>query len=162
MIETVTYPELSIIGVMVDADLTEDEAVAAAWERLFAVDTGATAFVQLSLPGENGPTNDGSRRELVGFIAAKATAIPAGMIRVDLDPGRYLRLRHEGTVSEIAAGFARLRSHAEAAGLRLSGIRLDFGHSPGLPAGPHDLHLGLATQLPAVRDAGSIPAPRND
>jgi len=146
MIETVSYPELTAIGFMVEATREElPAAVSAAWERLFAADSGATSFAAVTLPEENG-----LRRELVGFLAARATEIPPGMVRIDLDAGRYLRLIHDGPVSAIPDGFARLQAHAAANGLKVSGIALDFGHRPGLPDGRHELHLALAAQLPAL------------
>lgn len=146
MIETVNYPELTAIGFMVEASREDlPAAISAAWERLFAADSGATSFAAVSLPEENG-----LQRELVGFLAAKATEIPPGMVRVDLDAGRYLRLIQDGPVSAIPDGFAQLHAHAADSGLKLSGIALDFGHRPGLPAGRHELHLALAPQLPAL------------
>ncbi|MCM8737132.1 GyrI-like domain-containing protein [Azospirillum sp. A1-3] len=146
MIETVTFPELTVIGCMVEAGRDDlPAAVAAAWERVFAADTGTAAFAAVSLPEENG-----LQRRLVGFMAAKASEIPAGMVRVDLDAGRYLRTVQDGPVAGIADGFARLQAHAEANGLALSGIALDFGYRPGLPDGRHELHLALAPQLPAL------------
>lgn len=146
MIETVTFPELTVIGCMVEAHRDDlPAAVAAAWERVFAADTGTAAFAAVSLPEENG-----LQRRLVGFMAAKASEIPAGMVRVDLDAGRYLRTAQDGSAAEIADGFARLHAHAEANGLKLSGVALDFGYRPGLPDGRHELHLALAPQLPAL------------
>lgn len=146
MIETVTFPELTVIGCMVEASRDDlPAAVTAAWERVFAADTGTAAFAAVSLPEENG-----LQRRLVGFMAAKASEIPAGMVRVDLDAGRYLRTVQDGPAAEIADGFARLHAHAEANGLTLSGIALDFGYRPGLPDGRHELHLALAPQLPAL------------
>ena len=146
MIETVTFPELTVIGCMVEASRDDlPAAVTAAWERVFAADTGTAAFAAVSLPEDNG-----LQRRLVGFMAAKASEIPAGMVRVDLDAGRYLRTVQDGPAAEIADGFARLHAHAEANGLKLSGIALDFGYRPGLPDGRHELHLALAPQLPAL------------
>lgn len=146
MIETVTFPELTVIGCMVEASPDElPAAVTAAWERVFAADTGTAAFAAVSLPEENG-----LQRMLAGFMAAKASEIPEGMVRVDLDAGRYLRAVYDGPQAEIVQGFARLHAHAEAMGLKLSGIALDFGYRPGLPDGRHDLHLALAPQLPAL------------
>jgi hypothetical protein len=146
MIETVPVPELTVIGCMVEASRDDlPAAVAAAWERVFAADTGTAAFAAVSLPEENG-----LQRRLVGFMAAKASKIPDGMVRVDLDAGRYLRTVQDGPPVEIADGFARLHAHAEANGLKLSGIALDFGYRPGLPDGRHELHLALAPQLPAL------------
>ncbi|GLR83222.1 hypothetical protein HUE56_01755 (plasmid) [Azospirillum oryzae] len=146
MIETVTFPELTVIGCMVEASRDDlPAAVTAAWERVFAADTGTAAFAAVSLPEDNG-----LQRRLVGFMAAKASEIPAGMVRVDLDAGRYLRTVQDGPAAEIADGFARLHAHAEANELKLSGIALDFGYRPGLPDGRHELHLALAPQLPAL------------
>lgn len=146
MIETVTFPELTVIGCMVEAGRDElPAAVTVAWERVFAADTGTTAFAAVSLPEENG-----LQRRLVGFMAAKASEIPAGMVRVDLDAGRYLRTVQDGSAAEIVDGFARLHAHAEENGLKLSGIALDFGYRPGLSDGRHELHLALAPQLPVL------------
>ncbi|MBK1839046.1 hypothetical protein JHL17_16665 [Azospirillum sp. YIM B02556] len=146
MIETVTFPELTVLGCMVEASHEDlPAALAAAWERVFAADVGTAAFAAVSLPEENG-----LRRELVGFMAAKASEIPDGMVRLDLDAGRYLRTVQDGPQAAIAGGFARLRAHAEAQGLTLSGMALDFGHRPEQPDGRHELHLALAPQLPAL------------
>lgn len=150
MIETVTFPELTVIGCMVEASGDElPAAVAAAWERVFAADVGTAAFAAVSLPEENG-----LQRRLVGFMAAKASEIPDGMVRLDLDAGRYLRTVQDGPQAAMAAsmadGFDRLHAHAAANGLTLSGIALDFGHRPGRQDGRHELHLALAPQLPAL------------
>lgn len=146
MIETVTFPELTLIGCMVQTDGEGlPAAIAAAWERVFAADTGTAAFAAVSLPAENG-----LHRRLVGFMAAKASEIPDGMVRVDLDAGRYLRTVQDGPQSAMADGFARLHAHAQANGLTLSGIALDFGYRPGQPDGRHELHLALVPQLPAL------------
>ncbi|PWC83051.1 hypothetical protein TSH100_21900 [Azospirillum sp. TSH100] len=145
MIETVTFPELTVIGCMVEASREDLPAtVAAAWERVFAADVGTAAFAAVSLPEENG-----LHRQLVGFMAAKASEIPDGMVRVDLDAGRYLRTVQDGPQTAIADGFARLHAHAGANGLTLSGVALDFGYRPGQREGRHELHLALAPQLPA-------------
>ncbi|PWC48379.1 GyrI-like domain-containing protein [Azospirillum sp. TSA6c] len=146
MIETVSFPELTIIGCMVEASGDElPAAVAAAWERVFAADVGTAAYAAVSLPDETG-----LRRRLVGFMAARASEIPDGMVRLDLDAGRYLRTAQDGPQAAIAEGFARLHAHAAANGLTLSGIALDFGHRPGQQDGRHELHLALAPQLPAL------------
>lgn len=151
MIDTVTFPELTVIGCMVEASREDlPAAVAAAWERVFASDPGTAAFAAVSLPEENG-----QERRLVGFMAARASEIPDGMVRVDLDAGRYLRTAQDGPQAAIADGFARLHAHAAANGMKLSGIALDFGYRPGQPhpgqaGGRHELHLALAPQLPAL------------
>nr|WP_255635740.1 hypothetical protein [Azospirillum sp. 412522] len=120
-------------------------AVAAAWERVAAADVGTAAFAMVALPEESG-----LHRRLVGFMAAKASEIPDGMVRVDLDAGRYLRTAQDGPQAAVSDGFTRLHAHAEANGLKLSGIALDFGYRPGESDGRHELHLALAPQLPAL------------
>lgn len=146
MIETVSFPELTVIGCMVEASGDElPAAVAAAWERVFAAEIETAAYAAVSLPEETG-----LHRRLIGFMAAKASEIPDGMVRVDLDAGRYLRTAQDGPQAALAEGFARLHAHAETNGLKLSGIALDFGYRPGHREGRHELHLALAPQLPAL------------
>jgi len=145
MIETVSFPELTVIGCMVETGDDLSAAVAAAWERVFAAGIETAAFAAVTLPEEKGLL-----RRLVGFMAAKASEIPDGMVRIDLDAGRYLRTAQDGPQAALADGFARLHAHAQANGLALSGIALDFGYRPGQPDGRHELHLALAPQLPAL------------
>ncbi|WP_042445749.1 hypothetical protein [Azospirillum sp. B510] len=155
MIEAVTFPELTVIGRMVEASPGDlSAALAAAWERVFAAGTGTAAFAAVWLPPETGaekrPAGEAPQRRLVGFMAAKASEVPAGMLRVDLDAGRYLRVAVDGPQAAIADGFARLHAHAAANGLGLSGLALDFGYRPDRADARHELHLALAPQLPAL------------
>lgn len=142
MIETVELPELVLIGYMVECpwqDLSRE--VPAAWKRLFAADTGASAFLEASLS-----VNDGVYRELVGYLAAKKSEVPEGMTKVIVPAGRYLRLVHDGPLEGIAGGFGRLLDHARTTGLRATDLKLDFGYLPGLPDSRHELHVGLAAE----------------
>lgn len=139
-IETVELPELIAIGLFVEA--TPDElpkAIPAAWHRLFERDTGATSFLAVSLPHE-----DGARRELVGYLAAGKTEVPDGLTRIVIPAQRYLRLIHDGPVETIAEGFEALRHSAAVQNLFITDFRLDFGYLPGLPPGRHELHLAIA------------------
>lgn len=142
MIETIELPELVIIGILVE---TPFEALPArierAWRDLLAAETGATSFLATSLAIE-----DGQHRELVGYLAAHKTDVPDGMVKVVLPPQRYLRIAHDGPVGGISAGFERLRAHAAAAGLKTSGVTLDFGYLRDDRDGRHELHVALTPE----------------
>jgi predicted transcriptional regulator YdeE len=139
MIETVELPEMIAIGVLVEAHWNDlPKAIPAAWTRLFESDTGATSFLEVSMSREGG-----IYRELVGYLAAKKTEVPEGMVRIVIPAQRYLRIVHDGPLVEIAAGFEKLYAHAAVAGLKATDYKLDFGYSPGLPAGRHELHVAL-------------------
>lgn len=142
MIEIVELPELVCIGYEIEADW-QDLAVLMPdlWQRLFASDTGATSFLEVSSePAE------GRFRELVGFLAARSTEIPDGMTKRVLPAGRYLRLHHEGPLSGIAHGFQLIHDHAAATGQRTGDLKLDFGYTPGLIDTRHELHVALESQ----------------
>ena len=139
MIETVDLPEMTAIGVLVEARWDDlPRAVPAAWTRLFETDTGATSFLEVSISRENGVY-----RELVGYLAAKKTEVPPGMVKITIPAQRYLRLIHDGPLADIAAGFEKLHAHAAVAGLRATDYKLDFGYLPGLPPGRHELHVAI-------------------
>lgn len=140
MIETIELPELVIIGIMVEAPWQAlSSRVPAAWRELFASDTGATAFLEASLSVE-----DGVYREIVGYLAAGKSEVPAGMTKVIIPAQRYLRLIHDGPLANIAQGFGELLAYAKAARLKVTDMKLDFGYLPGLPNGRHELHVALA------------------
>ncbi|CAN7239026.1 effector binding domain-containing protein [Devosia sp. LjRoot16] len=139
MIETVELPEMQAIGVLVEAHWNDlPKAIPAAWTRLFETDTGASSFLEVSISRDNG-----IYRELVGYLAAKKTEVPDGMVRIVIPAQRYLRIVHDGPLVEIAAGFEKLYAHAAVAGLKATDYKLDFGYLPGLPAGRHELHVAL-------------------
>lgn len=139
MIETIELPELIAIGVLVKAHWNDlPKAIPAAWTRLFETDTGATSFLEVSLSREHGVY-----RELVGYLAAKTTEVPEGMTRIVIPAQRYLRIIHDGPLTEIAHGFEQLYAHAAVAGLKATDYKLDFGYAPGLPPGRHELHVAL-------------------
>jgi predicted transcriptional regulator YdeE len=143
MIEIIELPELVAIGIEVQASWEElQREVPAAWERLFAAETDATSFLEVSL----GRTA-GIYRELLGFLAAARTRTPEGMSRVVIPAQRYVRLIHDGPLEDIAAGFGTLYAYAEKTGLRPTDFKLDFGYVPGLPAGRHELHVALAPDV---------------
>lgn len=139
MIETVDLPELVAIGIPVDAlwnDLPVE--VPKAWRRLFEFDTGATSFLEISLAREFDMYH-----EFVGYLAAKATDVPDGLVRIVIPPQRYLRLIHDGPLDKIAEGFERLYHRAAVQGLTTADLKLDFGYQPGLPPGRHELHVAI-------------------
>lgn len=143
MIETVELPEMTAIGILVEAHWNDlPQAIPAAWTRLFETDTGATNFLEVSLSREGSVY-----RELVGYLAAKKTEVPPGMIRITIPAQRYLRLAHDGPLVEISAGFEKLYAHAAVAGLKATDYKLDFGYVPGLPPGPHELHVALEPEI---------------
>ncbi len=139
MIETVDLPEMTAIGILVEAQWDElHQVVPAAWTRLFETDTGASSFLELSLSRE-----DGVYREFVGYLAARSTEVPPGLTRITIPAQRYLRLIHDGPLAGIAGGYERLYAHAALAGLKATDYKLDFGYAPGLPPGRHELHVAL-------------------
>lgn len=139
MIETIALPEMIAIGILVEAPWNAlPRAVPAAWTRLFETETGATSFLEISLSRQNGVY-----RELVGYLAASKTEVPEGMTRIVIPTQRYLRILHDGPLAEITGGFERLYAHAAHAGLGTTDVLLDFGYTPGLPPGRHELHLAL-------------------
>ena len=141
LIETIDLPELTTIGIMVEAKWEDlSRAVPAAWEQLFAAETGATSFLEVSIGREAGVY-----RELVGYLAAKASEVPPGMVSYSIPPGRYLRIIHDGPLDAIPDQYALLYSHAAAHGLNATDFKLDFGYSPGLPTGRHELHVAIAS-----------------
>jgi predicted transcriptional regulator YdeE len=99
MIETIELPELVLIGILVECPWQElSREVPAAWRRLFEAETGAQAFLEASLSVENGVY-----RELVGYLAAARSEVPGGMTKVIVPAGRYLRLQHDGPLTDISA-----------------------------------------------------------
>jgi predicted transcriptional regulator YdeE len=147
-IETVALPELVLIGCEIAGprDLRRS-AIPEAWRRLLLAGSGATSFLAVSLPHEKGRFH-----EIVGFLAARETDVPAGLRRHVLAAGHYLRLSHEAPLGEIPLSFARLEAHARAKGLETTDLRLDTGYRAGLPEGPHELYLALAA--PTLKLAG--------
>jgi predicted transcriptional regulator YdeE len=143
MIETVELPELIVIGIAVEAPWTAlAEVVPAAWQRLFAAPTEASSFLEVSLS-----ETDGLYQEMVGFLAAAATEVPAGLERRVVPAGRYLRLRHDGPVTDIPPGFGALLAHAKARGLEADVLKLDFGYRRDQLDGAHELHVRLREQV---------------
>jgi predicted transcriptional regulator YdeE len=139
MIETIELPELVIIGILVEAPWQAlSTVVPAAWRELFAAETGATSFLEASLSVE-----DGVYREIVGYLAAGKSEVPAGMTKVIIPAQRYLRLIHDGPLANIAQGFGELLAYAKATRLKVTDMKLDFGYLPGLPEGRHELHVAL-------------------
>jgi predicted transcriptional regulator YdeE len=139
MIDIVDLPEMTAIGILVEAHWNDlPKAIPAAWTRLFETDTGATNFLEVSISRDNG-----YYRELVGYLAAKKTEVPAGFTKLTIPAQRYLRLIHDGPLVEIAQGFEKLYAHAAVAGLKATDYKLDFGYLPGLPPGRHELHVAL-------------------
>lgn len=139
VIETIDLPELVAIGLPVDALWSElPVEVPKAWRRLFEFDTGATSFLEVSLAREFDMYH-----QFVGYLAAKSTGVPDGLVRIVIPPRRYLRLIHDGPLEEIPAGFERLYHRAAVQGLDATDFKLDFGYLPGLPAGRHELHVAI-------------------
>jgi len=142
MIETIELPELVIIGIMIEAPWQDlPGKVREAWTTLFAAETGAISFLEASLSVE-----DGVYREVVGYLAAQRSEVAEGMVKVVIPAQRYLRLIHDGPLTGIASGYGRLLAHAEAARLKATDMKLDFGYLPGLPDGRHELHVALAPE----------------
>ena len=142
MIDIIELPELIALGIEVEVPWNElSRAVPAAWERLFAAETGAASFLEVSISREHGVY-----RELVGFLAASTIEIPEGMSQLVIPPQRYIRIIHDGPLAGIADGFAKLYDYAAKSGLRATDFKLDFGYLPSLPGGRHELHVALEAE----------------
>lgn len=138
-IDSIDLPELVAIGIPVDARWDElPVEMPKAWTRLFEMDTGATSFLGVSFEREFDIWH-----EFVGYLAAKATEVPEGLVRIVIPPRRYLRLIHDGSVGNIQAGFEALYHAAAVQGLNSTDFKLDFGYLPGLPPGRHELHVAI-------------------
>ena len=146
MIETIKLPALTVVGILVEAHWNElPKAVPAAWTRLF--DSGLSpeaggvrdGFVAVSISRDKG-----FYRELIGVVAGPDTVVPQRMMRLEIPANSYLSLIHDGPLAGIAQGFGSLYEHASNAGHATTDFKLDFGYQPGLPAGRHQLHIGLA------------------
>jgi predicted transcriptional regulator YdeE len=146
MIETIDLPALTVVGLLVEAHWNElPKAVPAAWKRLFdsglVPDSGSMrdGFVAVSISREKG-----FYRELIGVVAGPDTPVPQRMMRLEIPANRYLSIIHDGPLPGIAQSFGQLYEHASKAGLGATDFKLDFGYQPGLPAGRHQLHIGLS------------------
>lgn len=138
-IETIDLPELVAIGIPVDASWNDlPVEMPKAWRRLFELDTGATSFLGVSFEHEFDMWH-----EFVGYLAAKVTEVPDGLVRIVIPPRRYLRLIHDGPLGNITEGFEKLYHWAAVHGLDATGFKLDFGYQPGLPPGRHELHVAI-------------------
>ena len=138
-IDSIDLPELVAIGIPVDARWDElPVEMPKAWTRLFEMDTGATSFLGVSFEREFDMWH-----EFVGYLAARATEVPEGLVRIVIPPRRYLRLIHDGPVENIQAGFEALYHSAAVQGLNATDFKLDFGYLPGLPPGRHELHVAI-------------------
>ena len=138
-IDSIDLPELVAIGIPVDARWDElPVEMPKAWTRLFEMDTGATSFLGVSFEREFDMWH-----EFVGYLAARATEVPEGLVRIVIPPRRYLRLIHDGPVGNIQAGFEALYHAAAVRGLNATDFKLDFGYLPGLPPGRHELHVAI-------------------
>jgi len=142
MIEEVGQPDIAVIGILVECHWRDlHQKVPEAWSALFAradeLPIGAR-FLEVSIAIHNG-----KYRELVGALATGATPVPLGMYKLIIPANRYLRLVHDGPLEDIAQDFRRMLDHAEAKGLPVNDIKLDIGYAPGLPAGRHELYVGL-------------------
>lgn len=138
-IDTIDLPELVAIGIPVDAPWNALKVeMPKAWHRLFELDTGATSFLGVSFEHDFDMWH-----EFVGYLAATATEIPDGLVRIVIPPRRYLRLIHDGPLEKIQAGFEALYHSAAVQGLSATDFKLDFGYAPGLPSGRHELHVAI-------------------
>jgi predicted transcriptional regulator YdeE len=146
MIEITDLPALSVIGLLVDAHWNElPNAVPAAWTQLF--DSGLkpdtdlihNGFVEVSISRELA-----NYRELLGVVAGPNTLVQKRMVRLEIPANRYLSIVHDGPLRGITHGFELLYHRASELGLMATDFKLDFGYQPGLPAGRHQLYVGLA------------------
>jgi len=147
--ERVRLGPTTVVGLLVEARWNElFQAVPDAWHRLFArADelrqlAGAGRFVEVSLG-----TQDGIYTELIGIEVSDAATCPAGLRRLHIPAGEWLHLHHTGDVTGIAEGFGALYAHAEAEGVAVSDVKVDFGYTPSADDGPHDLYLSLQNNV---------------
>ena len=150
-IETVTRPQMTVVGILVEDHWTElPLVVPAAWREVFDRQGELNPacgplgdHLEVSVSRE-----DGHHRELVGVIASRDARPPEGMVKLDIPANTYLSAVHEGPLASIAEGFAALYDHAAIQGLEATDFKLDIGYSPGLPPGRHELFVALQPLRP--------------
>lgn len=139
MIAAIELEPFDIIGVPVEAHWDDlPRAVPAAWGELFRSLPETLRFVEVSLD-----RRDAVYREIVGYVAEAGDVVPPGMIRYRVEGGAFLHAVHEGELHQIAERFAAIYAHAEVCGIKATDFKLDFGYTPGLPAGRHELYVRL-------------------
>jgi predicted transcriptional regulator YdeE len=145
-IETIKLGEMHVIGILVEAHWRDlGRVIPKAWATFFArrpeLDPSCGPLgenLEVSLSWEND-----RYRELVGCIVGKDARAPEGMVKITIPANSYLKLEHAGPLAGIAAGFKTLLDHAMAQGIDFTDVKLDIGYSPGLPAGRHELYIGI-------------------
>jgi predicted transcriptional regulator YdeE len=139
--------QLVAIGLVVEVPLRKpSQVMPAAWQSFFARQhelPGRFQALNVRL-GANGDV----AYEFVGALVPMELEPPPGMRRLMVPANQYIRAIHNGPLAGIAAGFGGLLDELKARDLKDAGIRLDIGYTPGLPAGRHELYVGIARFMP--------------
>lgn len=138
--------EIHVIGILVEAHWRDlGLVIPEAWATFFS--RRAELNPSCGPLGENLEVSlsvaDGHYRELVGCVVGRDARAPDGMTKVTIPANTYLKCEHGGPLAGIAAGFKTLLDHAMAERVGATDVKLDIGYSPGLPAGRHQLHIGI-------------------
>lgn len=138
-VELVDAPALYVVGELVAAPFDRLHVeVPRAWERL-----AANGVVEGRRLAEASFTTEAGYVEVVGVLGEQPPeTVPAGQVPVVMPAGRYARLVHEGPVTAIADGFARIYAWAEENGIRLGARKLDIGYER---AGAHELRIDVVS-----------------
>ena len=133
LIETIDLPELIAIGIMVEAQWEDlPRAVPAAWEQLFAAETGATSFLEVSVGREAGVY-----RELVATSRPKR---PKSLLEWSATPFR---------LADICASSMMVRSKPSLINTRC------FTHTPPRMALMQRTSSSTSATAPGFRLAGT-------
>lgn len=143
--EVVERMAMQVIGIEVIAPWQDLwTRVPLAWEELRARsgeigNRASESFVDVSVE-----ERDGTYRQVVGAEVRPAEAVPEGMIVLEIPYGRFVHLRHEGGLEEIARSFGRMYAWAGAEGHRVDAFKLDAGYTQEGGERLHDLYVRLA------------------
>jgi hypothetical protein len=156
---------LTAIGLVIEAPASDPyRLVPAGWHEFFARQHELEFRFQ-ALAVRLGMNKD-LRVDFLGALVPPGLEPPPGLRRLTIPANRYLRVIHEGPLTGIPAGFDRLKAALAEQSLKDSGTWLDIGYSPGLPAGRHELYIGIArfrpAQLGPIAEPPAADAPEPD
>ena len=147
--QIVEKPAMFVIGIPVKAqwdDLWIDMPAAwrSLWERrdLIRHRVGDRAM-DVSLE-----KRDGVYHQLAGVEVSRIDSVPQGMLGVEIPAQRYIHLRHEGPLPDIALSFGMIYKWAKENGHATDAFKLDIGYRPGGDDPEHDLFVRLAPGTP--------------
>lgn len=140
----VTLPTQLVVGELVAAPFDRlHMEVPAAWQRFVTSGAGeGRRRAEASFTTREGYVEVvGALWEATELSELSAAHVPPGQVPVVVPTGDYARLVHDGPVTEIADGFARIFAWAEEHGVQLGGRKLDIGYER---EGAHELYIDVA------------------